>query len=172
MSDAQKNAIVNALLAYRSQQKTGGPLTKNRNADYFLRQNSFAFLMAAAIDRGARAEAVWETPFHLRNKLGHLDPKTLSQMNIDQLENILRSLSRQPRYPRQAAQTISSLSKLVVNQFNGNAEAIWKNREPREVIRTFQQIWGVGPGIANMTIRILLDEFGYDPGPEGENRLM
>lgn len=164
-------AVLEALLGYRTQQKTGGLLTKNKDTDDFLRQNPFAFLMAASIDRGARAEAVWEIPFHLRNKLGHLNPKTLSQVSVSQLEDILRSLDRQPRFPLQAAQTISSLSKLVTTQFNGNADTIWKNREPREVIRTFEHIWGVGPGIANMTIRILLDEFGYDPSLEGRRQI-
>lgn len=166
-----QKTIVESLIAYRTQQKTGGPLTKNKDADLFLRSDPFAYLIAASIDRGARAETVWEIPLHLRNKLGHLDPKILSQMSVGQLENTLRSLNRQPRFPRQAAQTISSVSKLVANQFNGNTETIWQNRKPREVIKTFQQIWGVGPGIANMTIRILLDEFGYAPGPEGRKQI-
>jgi len=161
------HAIVNELLTYRSQQKTGGPFTRTRAADEFLRHNPFAFLMAASIDRGALAESVWEIPFLLRQSLGHLDPGKLSRLNVDQVETILRSLDRQPRFPRQAAQTIVSLSRLVVNQFCGNATSIWENKEPGEVVETLERIWGVGPGIAHMTVRILIDEFGYNPGPRG-----
>ena len=159
--------VVQALLAYRAQQKTGGPFTKSKEADEFLRQNPFAFVLAASIDRGALAENIWEVPFLLRNLLGHLDPRRLSHMTNDGLEAVLRSLNKRPRYPRQAAQTILSLSKLVVDQFAANAASMWENKAPREVVRILQQVWGVGPGIAHMTVRILVDEFRYDPGPKG-----
>jgi len=158
-------AVVQALLDYRSRQQTGGPFTRDENADEFLRQNPFAFLMAASIDRGALAEAVWQIPFLLKEKLGHLDPQLLSQMSEDELEGTLRQLDRQPRFPRQSARTIASLAKLVTDQFNGDAASVWKGREPLDVVQTLQEIWGVGPGIAHMVVRILIDEFGYHPSP-------
>ncbi len=165
--DRSRDAV-QALLDYRSKQETGGSFTGgNKEADEFLRQNPFAFLMAASIDRGALAEAVWEIPFLLNKKLGQLDPKLLSQMRLEQLEEVLRSLDRKPRFPRQSAQTIISLSGLVFNQFHGNAANIWEDKKPSNIVQTLEQIWGVGPGIAHMIVRILVDEFGYDPGPEG-----
>lgn len=159
--------IAQALLNYRSKQKTGGPFTKNRDADEFLRSNPFAFLIAASIDRGALAEAVWEVPFLLNKKLGYLNPQLLGEMSTDQLETILRSLDRRPRFPTQSARTIISLSRLVFGQFDGDAAGIWENSKPVDVVQTLERIWGVGPGIAHMTVRILTDEFGYEPGPQG-----
>jgi len=164
---ADKVTVVRALLDYRAIQKSGGPFTKNPDADKFLRQNCFAFLMAASIDRGARAEAVWEMPFLLGKKLGHLDPGMLSNLSIEQLEAILRSLPRRPRFPRLAAQTVISLAKLVAHGFRGDAEHIWQDKQPHEVTQTLESIRGVGAGIAHMIVRILVDEYGYDPGPEG-----
>lgn len=166
-SHDHSRAIVQALLDYRSKQETGGSFTGNKDADRFLRQNPFAFLMAASIDRGARAEAVWKIPFLLNRKIGHLDPYALSQMSVDQLEEELRSLERRPRFPRQSARTIIFLSELVFEQFHGNSANIWHGREPREVTWTLEKIWGVGSGIAHMVVRILVDEYGYDPGREG-----
>ena len=162
-----KEAVAWALLEYRAKQKSGGAFTKSVDADQFLRQNPFAFLMAASIDRGARAEAVFETPFLLDKKLGHLDPGVLSNLSIEQLEAILRSLPRRPRFPRLAAQTVISLAKLVAHGFRGDAEHIWQDKQPHEVTQTLESIWGVGSGIAHMIVRILVDEYGYDPGPEG-----
>lgn len=165
--DIKREAVVQTLLNYRTGQKTGGPFTNNAEADVFLRQDPFAFLMAASIDRGARAESVWEIPYILREKLCHLNPKVLSQFSIDQMETILRSLGKKPRYPRQASQTIISLSKLVNNEFKGNVSSIWHGRQPYEVTQTLEKIWGVGPGIAHMIVRISVDEYGYNPGREG-----
>jgi len=163
--------IVQALLDYRSKQKTGGPFAKSKDADEFLRQNPFAFLMAASIDRGALAEAVWEIPFLLKKKLGHLNPQLLSQMSVDQLEEALRSLERKPRFPRQSARTMLSLSKLVFEQFHENVASIWQGREPLRVVQILERIWGIGPGIAHMIVRILIDEFGYNPGREGLSQI-
>jgi endonuclease III len=160
----RRQAVVQTLLEYRSRQQIGGPFTRDKNADEFLRRNPFAFLMAASIDRGALAEAVWQIPFLLKDKLGHLDPRLLSQMSEDELEGTLRQLDRQPRFPRQSARTIVSLAKLVTNKFDGDGACVWQGQEPRDVIETLQEIWGVGPGIAHMAVRILIDEFGYHPG--------
>lgn len=164
--DIERKAVVQALLEYRGKQKVGGSFTGDADADGFLRQNPLAFLMAASIDRGARAESVWKIPFTLNCRLGHLDPNILSQYTIDQMEAILRSLAKKPRYPRQAAQTIVHLSKLVADEFDGNAANIWLGRSPLEVTQTLDRIWGIGPGIAHMTVRILKDEFGYNPPSE------
>lgn len=166
-TDIEKKLVVQALLDYRATQKTGGPFTRSAEADELLRQNPFAFLMAASIDRGARAESIWEIPYILQKKLGHLNPKVLSQFGMDELEATLRSLGKKPRYPKQTAQTIVNLSRLVVDDFGGNTASIWHGRQPREVIKILERIWGVGPGIAHMAVRILVDEYGYDPGPNG-----
>ncbi len=167
VGSGNSQAVVRALLDYRAQQKTGGPFTKNHAANKFLRENPFAFLMAASIDRGAPAEAVWEIPFHLCNRLGHLDPRRLAQMTPHEIEKALRALDRMPRYPKQSARTIFSLSTIVVSRFGSNAANVWHERQPIQVVQTLDDIWGVGPGIAHMTVRILKDEFGYDPGADG-----
>ena len=162
-----RETVRQALFDYRATQKSGGPFTKNAEADELLRQNHFAFLMAASIDRGALAESLWEIPHTLKKKLGHLDPKVLSQFTIDQMETLLRSLGKKPRYPRQAAQTIISLSKLVIDEFQEDVSSIWHGKQPLQVTQTLEKIWGVGPGIAHMVVRILVDEYNYDPGKEG-----
>jgi len=160
-----RQAVVQALLEYRTHQHIGDPFTRDEDADKFLRGNRFAFLMAASIDRGALAEAVWQVPFLLKEKFGHLDPQSLSQMSEHELEGALRQLDKRPRFPRHSARTIASLAKLVTEKFSGDAAGIWKGREPLDVVDTLQQVWGVGPGIAHMTVRILIDEFGYHPSP-------
>ena len=158
-------AIVQALLDFRSRQRTGDTFTGDEESDKFLRQNPFAFLMAASIDRGAPAESVWKIPFFLNEKLGHVDPRRLSRMTESEVETRLRQLDKKPRFPGQAARTILSLSRLVTDQYDGNAADVWQDREPEDVVNTLQGVWGVGLGIAHMTVRILIDEFGYRPSP-------
>jgi len=109
------------LLRFGTTLPKGGTFTGNPEADRLLRADPFAFLMAAANDRGARAESVWELPWQLRQKLGELNPEKLSCMPPVQLEQILHQLPKKPRFPNQAAKTIVSLANLVSQQFQGDA---------------------------------------------------
>jgi len=138
----------------------------DEEANGFLKSNSFAFLMAACLDRDSRAESVWMIPPNLALKLGGLDPKRLISMTVLELERELRSLPKKPHYPRLAAKTILSLTSLVIRQPNSTVETIWRGRSVVEVLSDLIDIHGVGPGIANMVLRILIDEGDYSPSDD------
>lgn len=173
-NDWKAKGVVNTLIEYREKlkpQKSGGTWSKDKVSDQFLRENPFAFLMAASIDRGAKAESIWKIPYMLYRKVGHLNPSIFASMPTDQMEDIIRSLPIKPRYPRQSAETIIELSNLVVNKYHGNTKEIWANKEPNEILMVLLSVKGIGTGIANMIIRILVDEFDYYPGKEGYKQI-
>ena len=152
------------LLRFGTTLPKGGSFTGgDADADSFLRDNPFALLMAASIDRGTRAELVWKTPWLLMQKLGHLDPARFSLMTPAEVEQCLRQLPKKPRFPNQAARTIVSLAELVSRELGGNAEMVWTGRTVALLLGFLQRVYGVGPGIAAMTVRILIDEGLFRP---------
>lgn len=151
------------LLQFGATLQKGGPISGNQEADKLLRRNPFAFLVASCTDRGTRAEFVWELPWHLERKLEGLDAEKISRMTVAELEKTLRELRRKPRFPNNVARTIVSLAEIVTHEFGGDAARLWRGRPVWEVLRSLQRVYGVGPGIANMTVRILMDEGQYDP---------
>jgi len=161
-----RQLVKEELLRFGTTLPKGGTFTGNPAADSLLRVDPFAFLMAASTDRGARAESVWELPWHLCQKLGKLDTKKLSGMTADQVEKILHQLPKKPRFPNQVSKTIVSLAKLVSQEFQGDAQHIWSGKPVLQVLHSLQRIYGVGPGIAHMTIRILIDEEQYQPSSD------
>lgn len=161
--DGVRQLVKEELLEFGTTLPKGGTFTGDEAADRFLRSNPFAFLMAASLDRGARAESVWKTPWLLVQRLGHLDPDRLSRVASSELEQILRSLPKKPRFPNQAAKTIISLAKLVSNELNGNADKAWVGKSVASVRGFLERVYGVGPGIAAMTVRILIDEGVFQP---------
>jgi endonuclease-3 len=161
-----RQPVKEQLLRFGTTLPKGGTFTGNPEADRLLRADPFAFLMAASTDRGARAESIWELPWQLCQKLGELNPEKLSYIMPVELERVLRQLPRKPRFPNQAAKTIISLAKHVSQEFQGDARRIWSGKPVLQVLYTLQQIYGVGPGIAHMTIRILIDEEQYRPSPD------
>ena len=60
-----------------------------------------------------------------------------------------------PRYINDAPHTIKELAQIVVREFDGETRKIWENRDSEFVKRTFQRIYGVGPGISSMIVLLL-----------------
>lgn len=136
-----------------------------RTAD-LIREDPFAFLVAVAFDRGMPWHKAWQIPAEI-NRMGLLDPELLASMTQGQLVELLDELPVRPRYgSKQGARTLSDAAQLVHERFGGNAAAIWERASPAEVERTIQEIFGLGPGIASMTTRILHDDFGCFSGQE------
>ena len=131
-----------------------------------VRENPFAFLVAVAFDRGMPWQKAWQIPTEIHRK-GRLDPERLASTSKAKLIKLLDSLPIRHRWgSRQGARTLSDAARLVCEQFEGDASAIWRNSSPAGVEKTLQEIHGLGAGIAAMATRILHDEFNCFKGQE------
>jgi endonuclease III len=128
-------------------------------AKMFALGNPYAFAMATCLDRGAKAGIIWTIPFDIRQRLGHLNPKRIFVMTLDELTSLFSQLPRKPRYVNAAPRTVKELTEIVVRDYNGDASKIWEGKRASEVKRVFHSIYGVGPGIASMAVLLL--ERGY-----------
>ena len=130
--------------------------------------NPFVFLLGAALNRGMQWRMAWQIPYDLKISLGDLEPEFLATIPPKDLENILLGLPHRPRYLRDAVKTIKSAARLVYEEFGGDAARVWQDASPSEISQTLRSIYGVGPGITAMTLRILYDEMGLFRGHESE----
>ena len=119
----------------------------------------YAFAIAVSLDRGTKADLIWTIPYYIKTDLGHLDPSKIYQMSISDLESLFQRLPKKPRYVNAAPRTLQELTILVVEEFDQDAAQIWEGKTAGQVKRTFQSIYGVGEGIANMSV--LLIEAAY-----------
>lgn len=129
--------------------------TRKPEAAELLKEDPFAFILAICLDRGTRAEIIWTIPYWLRSQLGHLDPKRMSKMKIEDLAAAIEHLPKKPRYVGDAPRTIRELAQIVANEFGGDAEQIWKGRNAQEVVSLLMRVHGVGEGIASMAVALL-----------------
>jgi len=130
------------------------------DAALLVEKNPFAFALAAALDRGTRAEVIWTIPYYLQKEIGELKPAFFVNKDINEIKKIIQKLPIKPRYVNDAPRTIKELSEIVVNEFDGDASKIWKNKSAEEVKTTFQRVHGVGPGISSMIVLLLERCFG------------
>lgn len=128
--------------------------------------NPFAFLVGSVFQRGIPWEKAWEIPFHIKEQ-GMLEPSKLTSASDSKLKALIDNLPVRPRYPNEAVRTLRETADLV-EAFGGDAAAIWSGTPPRIVRQLLRGIHGVGPGIANMVVLLLRDQYGFFQGQEHE----
>jgi len=129
-------------------------------AEPLVANDPYAFAIAVCLDRGTKAELIWTIPYDIKHALGHLDPQRIIQMSLDDLADMFDKLPRKPRYVNDAPKTIQELTRIVIDECNGDAANLWRDRRAAEVNRTLVSIHGVGPGIANMGVLLIEKAFG------------
>ena len=128
-----------AAIAERLREFGRDPLCKDTwpgldsETERLVRRNPFAFLVAVALDRGLPWRKAWQIPTEIDRK-GCLDPERLASMSEAGLIELLDSLPIRHRWgATQGARTLSDAARLVCEQFDGDARAIWRNSSPAEV---------------------------------------
>lgn len=135
----------------------------NPDADTLVRNNLFAFLMACSLDRTGNSDLIWNIPLQLKQDWGHLDPAMIQTMNRQELAQnpiIKRAPGQVSRV--QLATTIISLASIVENDYGGAPERMLEG-SISDIMESLQQIHGVGPNIARMTIILRILYFGLKP---------
>ncbi len=131
----------------------------------------YAFAIATCLDRGKKAEIIWTIPYYIKCELGHLDPRRIYNMSLDALAQMFARLPQRPRYTNDAPRTLADLTRIVVEECNGDASLMWKGKRAAEVNRTLTSIHGVGPGIANMGVLLIEKAFGVRFGDMDRPRM-
>jgi len=124
-------------------------------ASDFVLNNPYGFAMAICLDRGSKADIIWTIPYWIFWQIRHLDPYEIDLLSIEDIAEIISKLPKKPRYKTAAPRSIKELTTLVVNKYGGDASRIWMEKSAAEVNKTFQSIYGVGPGIANMSVLLI-----------------
>jgi len=124
-------------------------------ASRFARDDPYAFLLAVCLDRGTKADIIWTIPYWLKQQWGHLDPARVRRMSGAELYDAVNRLPRRPRYLSAAPKSIADLTRIVVDEYGGDARALWRGRAPSTFQALLQRIRGVGPGIASMAVQLL-----------------
>jgi len=156
MNGDRLDKITNALLEYgRTVPSEVLFPTIVPEAAEIITKDPYAFCIAICLDRGTKVEIIWTIPYDIQKDLGHLNPRLINAMPLDQLEALFKRLPRHPRYVSDAPKTIQELTRIVVEDYEGDASQIWKGKKAIQVNRKFDSIFGVGPGIASMAVLLI-----------------
>ena len=108
MMDIDKQKIAKALIEFgekfgKLNFKKEKHFTPNSEADKLLWSCPLAFLFGVILDQSMKAEKVWEIPFLLKQRLGHLDVRRIASMPDEELIAVFNQKPKLHRFPKTMA---------------------------------------------------------------------
>lgn len=161
-----KQRVRNALVRFGKRFGKENPhqekyFTLNPKADRLIWTNPLAYLFAVILDQSMKAEKVWEIPYLLKLRLGHLSVRKIAKMKDEEIIKVFNQKPKLHRFPDTAALRIKRACQLLTKKYGGKAENVW-NDNPRsdDLQRRFEEFRGIGQKKASMATNILVRDFG------------
>ena len=141
-------------------------LSQNAEADKLLSEDPLALLIGMVLDQQVALEWAFIGPRTLKDRLGHLDARKIAEMDPEALVQV--ALEKPPihRYPAAMARRVHELCQLIVDDYDGDATAIWNGAtDGADLYKRVKAL----PGFGDMKARIFVALLGkqLDVRPPG-----
>jgi uncharacterized HhH-GPD family protein len=138
-------------------------ITGDTAADKLLNSNANALLIGMLLDQQVPMEWAFAGPATLKQRLGHLDPKKIAAMDLDEFVSICCEKPAIHRFPGSMGKRIHAVSEALVAEYKGNAVNIWKGvDDAHEVYRRLRALPGYGDEKSKIFIAILAKTQGVE----------
>lgn len=159
---ARKKDIADLMISYS---KTMGDWTRPVSFRRKLRiENANEFLISVILDRGVLADAVaWSSGRLAYHVIGEPFWQQLADMEAKRLRNFLRygkGGKALHRYIEQFTRILPEAGRYMVEHYDGDARRIWNGVDVPTARERLNEIPGIGPALADMTVLILVRNYG------------
>jgi uncharacterized HhH-GPD family protein len=157
-------------------------ITGDDDADALLSNDPLALLIGMLLDQQVPMETAFAGPAKLRERIGGLDAAAIASYDADELVEKFRISPSIHRYPGSMAGRVQSLCASIVENWGGEASAIWSTGDPdgAEILRRLKALPGFGEQKAKIFLALLGKQYGVtaagwreaagDYGTEGSYR--
>ena len=141
-------------------------ITGNPKSDALLNKNGTALLIGMLLDQQVPMEWAFNGAFTLKERLGHLDPKKIAEMDPDEFLQVCLQKPAIHRFPKAMAQRIQGMCAIIATSYKNKGENIWKDVTDAQVLfERLRNLPGYGEEKAQIFIALLGKRF--DIAPEG-----
>lgn len=136
------------------------------DANKLLANDPNALLIAIVLDQQITTAKAFTGPRDLKQRLGHLDPARIAEMDEDEFLAIFREKPAIHRFPASMGKRVQAACATVRDEFDNNAENIWDNQpNAKTIMKRLGGVPGVGPAKQKIAILLLARYYGMDiPG--------
>ena len=139
-------------------------ITGDRDADDLLSTDPLALLVGMLLDQQVPMETAFAGPAKIRDRLGSFDARAIADTDPDAFVDVCRTPPAVHRYPGNMAGRIQTLCRSLLEDWDGDASALWTRGEPdgAEVYRRLAALPGFGDQKARIFVALLGKQYGFD----------
>ena len=139
-------------------------ITGDAKADKLLNSNANALLIGMLLDQQVPMEWAFSGPATLKQRLGHLDPKKIAAMDVDDFVAVCCEKPAIHRFPGSMGKRIHAVCEALVEDYKGNAANIWKGvDDAAEIYRRLRALPGYGDEKSKIFVALLGKTQGVTP---------
>jgi uncharacterized HhH-GPD family protein len=125
--------------------------TESDEANELLARDPFALLVGFALDQQVPVPVAFLGPLKLKQRLGSLEPRAVADADGQRLEQLFREPPAIHRFPGSMAKRVHELAQVVVDEYGGDASALWRDADGDEL----RERIGALPGFGEMKVKAL-----------------
>src|SRR5215212_3206489 len=154
-------------------------LAQDPDADALLARDPLALLMGMLLDQQFPLEWAFRAPWRLAQRMERtsLDAAEIAGYDPEAFVKLMAGPPALHRYPAAMAERVQALCRLVVEQYGGDAAALWRTAATgKELLARLRALPGFGEQKARIFVALLGKQLGVRPegwrevaGPYGED---
>lgn len=139
-------------------------ITGDVDADRLLSEDPLALMIGMLLDQQVPMETAFAGPEKIRQRLGSLDAAAIADHDADAFVELCRTPPSVHRYPGSMAGRVQSLCCAIVDEWSGDAAAVWTKDAPggAEILRRLRALPGFGEQKAKIFLALLGKQYGLD----------
>lgn len=140
-------------------------LAFDTDADALLSENPFALMIGMLLDQQIPMERAFLAPYRLSERIdGDLTPDTIANYDPETLTEVFRQTPALHRFPKAMAERVHQLAQALVNDHDGNIEALWDDvADAKTLRRNLEDLPGFGRQKAQIFLALLAKQCGVTP---------
>jgi uncharacterized HhH-GPD family protein len=137
-------------------------LTTDSEANELLEREPLALLIGMLLDQQITIETAFAGPKKILDRIGALDAKTIAEYDPEKFAALCSTPPAIHRFPGSMAKRIQSLCQGLVEEYDGDAAAVWTAGDPTgtEVLKRLKAL----PGYGDVKAKIFLALLGKQRG--------
>lgn len=145
-------------------------LTMDPTADELISRDPFALLIGGLLDQQFPMERAFAGPLKITERFGDLDPSAIADADSEAFAELCSTPPAIHRYGRSMAERIQQLARVIVDEYDGQAERVWTEAASgRDLARRLEGLPGYGKAKVKMFVALLGKQL--DCQPEGWEKI-